>query len=34
MLEYTFGAGVMDELFPADEPFLHQDLAPGAKSVG
>jgi hypothetical protein len=24
----------MDELFPADEPFLHQNLAPGAEAVG
>lgn len=34
MLEYTLGTGVMDESISADEPFLHQNLAPGAEAVG
>jgi hypothetical protein len=34
MLEYALGTGVMDELFPTDEPFLHQNLAPGTEAVG
>lgn len=33
MLEHAGGAGVMDELPAGDQPFPHDDLAPGAEAV-
>lgn len=34
MLKDAFRAGVVDELLPADEAFLHRDSAPGAQAIG
>jgi hypothetical protein len=34
MLEDARGAGVMNELAARDQPFSHDDLAPGAEAVG
>lgn len=34
VLENTLWTGVVDELIPPDQPFLHQNLAPGAEAVG
>jgi hypothetical protein len=34
VLEDAFRAGVVDELFAADETLFHRHLAPGAEAVG
>ena len=34
MLKNALGTGVVDELVPPDQPFLHEYLAPGAEAVG
>jgi hypothetical protein len=34
VLEDTFRAGVVDEVFATDEAFLHRYPAPGAEAIG
>ncbi|UVT15969.1 MAG: hypothetical protein H8K04_19615 [Nitrospira sp.] len=33
VLEKAFGAGVVDELVAADQPFLHGNAAPGTEAI-
>lgn len=34
VLKNAFGAGVVNEMFAANQPFSHEYFAPGAEAIG